>query len=164
MRRSTAALTRHREATSGMTPLDILNASDDKPTPRSKRGALVRVNLLGIGAKPDDAMSGGQNSYMPLSLIFAASASTLLVIILFTFAAYGAAMTYADAKVDARHIPELSFYVGVLASAPLWLAGIWTSTIALVVGARPLFRWSGLGFFVSAAAVFLLMLFQRPDL
>ena len=83
---------------------------------------------------------------------------------LFAFASYGAAIAYADAKIDIGHIPELSFYVGVIASTPLLLAGIWTSGIAFAVGARPLFKWVGLCFFVSAAAVFLLMFVQTPNI
>ena len=84
--------------------------------------------------------------------------------LLFAFAAYGVAIAYADVKIDTGHMPELSFYVGVLASTPLILAGIWTSGIAFAVGARPLFKWTGLCFFVSAAAVFLLMLVQEPEI
>ncbi|WP_156648264.1 hypothetical protein [Methylobacterium sp. Leaf108] len=101
---------------------------------------------------------------MPVFPIFSAFVSTILVVFLFALAAYGAPIAYADAKIDAGHIPELSFYVGVLTITPLLLAGIWTSGIAFAVGARPLFKWAGLCFFVSAVAVFLLMFVQKPDI
>jgi hypothetical protein len=95
--------------------------------------------------------------------IFCAFLGTVLAMLLFAFAAYGAAISYADVKINTGHIPELSFHIGVLASTPLILAGIWTSSIAFAVGARPLFKWTGLCFFVSAA-VFLLMLVQVPEI
>lgn len=109
-------------------------------------------------------MSFGQNSYIPIILIFSAFISTILVMFLLVVAAYGAGIAYADANIDAGHISELSFYIGIIASAPLWLAGIWIAAIAFAVGARPFFKWAGLGFLVSAAAVFFLMFVQRPDI
>lgn len=101
---------------------------------------------------------------MPVFPIFSAFIGTILVIFLFALASYGVPIAYADAKIDTGHIPELSFYVGVLASTPLLLAGMWTSGIAFAIGARPLFKWVGLCFFVSAAAVFLLIFVQKPDI
>ena len=108
-------------------------------------------------------MNLSQSSYVLIFHILCGFISTILVVLLFAFAAYGVAIAYADTKIDAGHVSELSFYVGVLANGPLWLAGTWTSAIAFAVGSRPLFKWAGLGFFVLAAAVFFLMFAQRPD-
>jgi hypothetical protein len=76
---------------------------------------------------------------------------------------YAIPITIVEAKSDSRAASELSFYIGVLVSTPIWLASIWVTTIAFAVHSRPIFKLIGFLLFVSAAIVLILLANERPD-
>ncbi|GJE31882.1 hypothetical protein [Methylobacterium oxalidis] len=103
-------------------------------------------------------------SILPVASFVAALLATMLLGALAALSMFGIPTTLHEARADRSHVPELSFYVGVLFSAPIWLAGIWTTAFAFATGARSLVRYLGLGICAAAAAVFALMFSLRPDL